>query len=241
MRTFAPTCRSAGHLLGVAGAAALVAVAILGAAALLAVGVGPHTGAYRILTVLSGSMRPMADPGDVVVVRPVATEALRVGDVIAFSAPTAERPTVTHRIIEIVEPGPAPVVRTQGDNNSRPDPWQARLAPGTGWRVTLVVPVIGRAINVLSRPEVRRFAAIAMPAGLAVAWLAPLVQEGLYRRREDQEAPAVAMADAVEERRRHAAPPRPPLRVVVAVTGACLGVGVLMVAGGATPREGRSR
>lgn len=234
MSTSAPTLRTAGHLLRVAGGAALAAVAVAGAAALLLVGVGPHTGAYRTLTVLSGSMRPVVDPGDVVVVRPVPTGELRVGDVIVFSAPTPDRATVTHRIIEIVEPGPAPVVRTKGDGNSAADPWQARLAPGTGWRVAFVVPVIGRAINVLSRPDVRRIVSVAMPAGLAMAWLASVVG-GLRVREDDGAAPAPAPGLPAAPRA-----PRPRVRVVLAVTGACLGIGVLMAAAG-SPAKGRSR
>lgn len=179
--------RQAGRLLEAAGTAVVVLVVVAGLGSLVFFGLGPRTGAYRTLTVLSGSMRPMIEPGDVVVVRPVPTSELRVGDVITFTTPGPDRATVTHRIIEVVEPGVRPVVRTKGDNNNAPDPWSARLESGTGWRVAGVVPVVGRGINVLSRPSFRVIASRGLPALLAVVWIASLVPS--WRRREGEATP----------------------------------------------------
>lgn len=206
--------RFAGRLFGAAGTAALVAIAVAGAGTMLFLGLGPRTGAYRTLTVLSGSMRPMIEPGDVVVVRPVPTSELRVGDVVTFQAPTPDKVTVTHRIIEVVEPGASPVVRTQGDNNNTPDPWTAKLAAGTGWRFAGVVPVVGHAINVLSRPDVRQVVSRALPLALAIVWIVSLIPA--WREGDgDGNEPEIA-----EER----VGARPPARVVVALGGACLGL-----------------
>lgn len=163
-----------------------MAFAVAGLATFGLLGIGPRTGAYRTLTVLSGSMRPTFDPGSVVVVRPFDLREVRTGDVIAFTAPIDGRPTVTHRVIEVVEPGPNPVVRTQGDANDVADPWAARLSGG-GWRVVGAVPVVGRATNVLTRPEVRRAVNVVLPAAFLVVWMAALLPE---RRRKQPAAPA---------------------------------------------------
>src|SRR5262249_42862971 len=96
-------------------------------AVLMVLGIGPRLGAYRTLTVLSGSMRPTFNPGDVIVVRPLPLHALRVGDVITYSVPIADRRVETHRIIRIVHGGANPTVITKGDANNAPDPWEATL------------------------------------------------------------------------------------------------------------------
>lgn len=149
---------------------------LLGAtgAVLIAVAIGPRTGAYQTLTVLTGSMRPSIAPGSVVVVRPVPADAILVGDVVTMNAPVPGSPVVTHRIVEIVEPGAAPVIRTQGDANSHPDPWLARIEGGRVWKVAYVVPAVGRVLTALRSPLVRPLLVYAVPAMLAAWWLVQL-------------------------------------------------------------------
>ena len=55
----------------------------------------------RPLTVLSGSMVPTYDPGDVVIVRDADTRDLEVGQVITFQ-PTSDDPRLTtHRVVQV--------------------------------------------------------------------------------------------------------------------------------------------
>src|SRR5438445_3420337 len=82
---------------------------------LVVAGLGPLTGAYRLATVLSGSMAPGMPTGSVAVLAPVDPAGLHLGDVIAYQAPTPGDPTVTHRVVEILEPGRHPLLRTKGD------------------------------------------------------------------------------------------------------------------------------
>src|SRR6478609_11154831 len=49
--------------------------------------VGPHVLGYRTMTMLTGSMAPQINPGDVVVSTPVATRDLRPGLVITYHIP----------------------------------------------------------------------------------------------------------------------------------------------------------
>jgi len=70
-------------------------------------------------TVISGSMRPTLDVGDVVIVAKVSTSNIKTGDIIQFRE--AERVTTVHRVIEIGEIEGKKVFITQGDANSEPD------------------------------------------------------------------------------------------------------------------------
>lgn len=159
-----PTLRTlSGWILGVA---TLTSVALLGF-----VGLGPRTGAFRTLTVLTGSMEPAIPAGSVVVVRPLPTTEIRVGDVLTFTAPVDGDPVVTHRVIEVVEAGRRPVIRTQGDANQSPDPWRARMEEDTAWRVTRVLPVAGHVLAWLRQPAMGRLTVMVTPALLTTVLL----------------------------------------------------------------------
>src|SRR2546430_7166125 len=111
--------------------AAVVAALLL--LALLAV--GPHAGWFQGLTVLSGSMRPTFDAGDVVVATPERVTDLRCGDIIVYQAPPPVSAVISHRIVSVRPDGDSVVVQTRGDANPVAGPWAARLPPGTPWRV----------------------------------------------------------------------------------------------------------
>lgn len=162
-----------GHLRRVArlvARTALRAALILPVLLLLAIGLGPRSGAYRTVTVLTGSMRPSMPPGSLLVVVPVDPSRLAVGDVVTFEAPTPEHQVVTHRIVEIVESGPHPVIRTQGDANPAPDPWSARITAAPAWRVVLTAPALGSGIRALRSPMVHTLTLYFAPA-LLLVWM----------------------------------------------------------------------
>lgn len=121
----------------------------IGVAALLVYGIGPQSGRYRTLTVLSGSMSPTFDAGDSIIAVPVPLDRLRVGDVIVYRQPTGDRRVVTHRIVEIVERGSHPVVITKGDANAQPDDWRARLQGSTAHVVKHRIPKAGYIIRTI--------------------------------------------------------------------------------------------
>jgi signal peptidase I len=142
------------------------------AAVFLFLAVGPHTGRYRTLTVLTGSMRPHYGPGSLVVDTPVRASAVRPGDVITFHAPTPDRRVVTHRVVRVL-PDPAgtgrPVVVTKGDANPVPDPWQARLEGATAWRARAAVPFVGYGLIFLHTAG--RGLWLVFPGLFALVWL----------------------------------------------------------------------
>lgn len=153
-----------------AGRTILRAALILPMLLLLAIGIGPRTGAYRTVTVLTGSMRPSMPPGSLIVVVPVDPSKLAVGDVVTYQAPTREAQTVTHRIVEVVERGAHPVIRTQGDANPAPDPWSARITEAPAWRVVLAAPAVGTGIRALRAPMLHTLTLYFVPALLFV-WM----------------------------------------------------------------------
>mgnify|MGYP006279117599 CR=1 FL=1 len=97
-------------------------------------------GADESYIVLTGSMRPAIDPGDVVYVSAVPAASVGVGDVITFDR-GGDVPT-THRVIEVVERNGETLFRTQGDANEDPDAELIRPDQVIGV-VTFSVPYAG--------------------------------------------------------------------------------------------------
>lgn len=121
-------------------------------------------GADSSYVVLSGSMQPTMNPGDVVVVKDVPAEEIETGDIITFQRGEQTSPT-THRVIEVVQDGDSVAFRTAGDNSESADreavtPTQieGRIPVVAG--VPFVIPLIGHII---------RFASTQTGFGLLVA------------------------------------------------------------------------
>jgi len=108
----------------------IIAVAIIW----FAVGLFP----MRPVTIISGSMRPTLEVGDVVIVAKVSSDVIRPGDILHYR----EAPGITamHRVIEIQELDGKKVFITQGDANAEPD--AEPVLPGN---------VVGRAVFSIPR------------------------------------------------------------------------------------------
>lgn len=76
----------------------------------------PGIGPYKIMLVLSGSMRPVLEPGDMIVSRVVDAATLKEGDIVTFR-PSKDM-LVTHRITGKKEDGS---FITKGDANNTED------------------------------------------------------------------------------------------------------------------------
>ena len=116
----------------------LVGLVGLGVAAVL-------SGRYQVRPVLSGSMRPGLPVGGVVITQRVPITALHVRDVVVFHRPDQPQELVVHRIISMAPSAAGPIVRTQGDANDTPDPWQVNLHGTTAYRAVFSVPFFGYA------------------------------------------------------------------------------------------------
>ena len=148
--------------------AVLYALILVAFAAFLFVGVGPLSGRYRVITVLSGSMRPTMPPGSLVVSAPEPVTSLRVGQVITFQAPTEQHQVVTHRVIQIIRQGDVTKIRTKGDANASPDVWLAKVEGTTVWRERTAIRNGGRVVYWFRQPAVHRITVDVIPAALIV-------------------------------------------------------------------------
>jgi signal peptidase I len=137
--------------------------------ALLAV--GPHVLGYRTMTMLTGSMAPEINPGDVTIVTPIAISEVTEGMVITYHRPIEDHSLVTHRVISVeTAPDGSVSVQTKGDANAAADPWTATLAGDTAYQVRGVVPGLGHVIQALRAPVVTQALLYGAPT-LLVGWL----------------------------------------------------------------------
>lgn len=94
------------------------------------------------LSVLTGSMRPAIDPGDLVLVSRAPATAARPGDVITFASPDGRRRTITHRVVSVTpEAGELRFV-TKGDANPAAERWSIPAGGRVG-KVEATVPLAG--------------------------------------------------------------------------------------------------
>ena len=84
--------------------------------------------------VVTGSMRPAADKGDIVITVPV--RKIKNGDIISFRQNGV---TVTHRVVEVRRPLSGVFFLTKGDNNEHEDPFPVSEKEILG-KVVFIIP-----------------------------------------------------------------------------------------------------
>ena len=108
----------------------LIEGAFLAAAGLLIIShfLGSSGGSQSMFSVvISGSMEPQVQRGDVIIWVPATAEDLEIGDVAIFSSYKWKDTTVSHRVVNITYKGGVAYLVTKGDNNNYTD--QARGEP----------------------------------------------------------------------------------------------------------------
>ena len=163
----------------------------------------------RLVTVDSSSMAPALPAGAVLVERQEPLAGLRTGAVITFHAPTPAAPLLTHRVVAVDHSGGRTVVRTRGDANPGPDPWEAELLGDRVWVVVAAAPWGGRLIDAVRSPIGLTTVAVVLPGLFAVSALRSIW------RRTDTPAP--------DPRRRRAG--RRSAALLVVVGGVAAGTG----------------
>ncbi|MGY1740628.1 MULTISPECIES: signal peptidase I [unclassified Blastococcus] len=195
----APVAAAPGLLraaLGFAGRWSLRALVATAVVALLGLAIGPHVFGYRTMTMLTGSMAPGIEPGDVVVSTPLDVQDVEVGMVISYHIPIDDHRVVTHRVIDVQHTADGRVaVQTQGDANDAPDPWTAILTGDTAYEMRAVVPMVGDLIAQLRDPVVNKALVYGAPALLA-AWMLLAIWRPV---RDEDEAEDVDVDGDVDE------------------------------------------
>ncbi|UOY03573.1 signal peptidase I [Blastococcus sp. PRF04-17] len=149
----------------------LVRGAMVAAVLIFAVlALGPHLLGYRTMTMLTASMAPEIDPGDVTVVTPISVSEVTEGMVIAYHKPIDDRSLVTHRVVSVEKTNGTVTVQTKGDANDAIDPWTATLEGDTAYEVRAVIPELGHLIQALRAPVVTEVLLYGAPT-LLVGWV----------------------------------------------------------------------
>jgi signal peptidase I len=139
--------------------------------AFLLLAVGPHLLGYRTMTMLTASMAPEIEPGDVIITTPIPLSEVTEGMVITYHKPVEDQALVTHRVVSVETGSDGSVqVRTKGDANTAVDPWTASLLGDTAYEMRAVVPELGHLIQALRAPVVSQVLLYGAPALLA-GWL----------------------------------------------------------------------
>jgi signal peptidase I len=182
-----------GHLADLAGhtmgrVAPWIVRGVMGVAllAFLLLAVGPHVFGYRTMTMLTGSMAPEIEPGDVTVVTPIDVTDVTEGMVITYHQPIGDHALVTHRVVSVDKTLDGTVtIQTKGDANEANDPWAATLDGDTAYQVQAVIPELGHLIQALRTPVVTQALTYGAPT-LLVGWILLTI----WRPTRDEEAQA---------------------------------------------------
>ena len=168
------------------GLVVLIVIVLFG----VALGKGAPVVGRQTIIIGGGSMEPTISLGSAIVIRPVAPDALAVGDIVSLQV-GAERTTYTHRIIGVVDRADGRWIRTQGDANTAPDPM---LVPATAviGQVELAVPFAGYLLALLSLPMGIVFVLGLGATLLAIAWLLDSVEPAPRRVRRPEASPGPA-------------------------------------------------
>jgi signal peptidase len=103
---------------------------------------------HETLVVNGRSMEPAVPFGSMAVLEEVQGGSVRSGDVVSVGLPDGG-PTLTHRVVEVIDRDDGRWLRIKGDANAEPDP----ALVSAGWllgRVAVVIPWLGFVVLLLS-------------------------------------------------------------------------------------------
>jgi signal peptidase len=167
--------------------ASIIGTVLVIATGLVLVGmtIAPRVLHYQTATMLTGSMAPGIEPGDVIVdVKEKATD-LEVGQIITYHIPVDDHRVESHRVAWVGRDKDGTVLfRTKGDANAGIDPWTARAQGADVWRVATVLPVAGSVIRFMRQPMVQLALTRVLPVLLVVSVLFTI-----WRRPIERSAP----------------------------------------------------
>jgi signal peptidase I len=159
----------------------LLALALAVAGSLVIVIALPRATHGSAMTVLTGSMTPKIPVGSIVLVRPVDTNTLRVGDVATYQAKPGKAEYITHRIVDI-DRSTTPVSFTfKGDANRGPDikPIPATAIRGAVW---FHVPYLGAIRDALHGKGGLSLVGMLVLAGYALSQLSGAAKDRKQRK-----------------------------------------------------------
>ncbi|MCF0148276.1 MAG: signal peptidase I [Clostridium sp.] len=102
---------------------------------------------YRAFTVLTGSMVPTINPGDIIIVKEDTIDKIQTGDIISFRVENSDN-VVTHRVTDVVNDESLKLI-TKGDANNVED--RTRITSDTLiGKLSLTIPKVGKIVNFIN-------------------------------------------------------------------------------------------
>lgn len=161
---------------------------VIGLAAVLVV-IPKATGAVP-LSVLTASMEPTLPPGTLVVVRPVDTDEVHIGDVVTYQIASGRPEVITHRVVAVATaPTGGRTFTFRGDANAVSDTGQVLPAQIRG-KVWYSLPGVGYVNQVVNG---NRTWVVPVIAGSLLAYGGTMIALGVVEsvRRRRRRRPAV--------------------------------------------------
>lgn len=147
-------------------ASRLVLTVVLGLVCLFCIFAMPGiVGADHSFVVLSGSMSPAINPGDVIIVESTDPGAIKQNDIITYTRGQEQTPT-THRVVDIQHTNGNIAFETKGDANEQPDQ-QLVFATDVIGTVMFSIPYLGYVIS-FANTTIGVITLIVIPMGLLV-------------------------------------------------------------------------
>ena len=78
---------------------------------------------HPVLVVVSGSMVPTLNVGDIIFIKGAPVEKINVGTIVVFHSPREYETLVVHRVVQKIDNGGAIYFKTKGDFNRYTDDW----------------------------------------------------------------------------------------------------------------------
>ncbi len=109
----------------------------------------PSIMGYKLMWVLTGSMRPSIEPGDLVIVKDIKPEEVQVGQVITFKRDNST--LITHRVVDVIDEETI-MFKTKGDANNVADSNLVQTSQLVG-SLKWIIPKGGYVMNYMQTPK----------------------------------------------------------------------------------------
>lgn len=145
----------------------------------------PRLGGYFPLIVLTDSMYPEIESGDLIICRQVEPEELEAGDIISFFDPEGNGNTIlTHRIESMEGSGEELLFTTRGDANNTADAASVPAEKVVGVYLTRI-PDLGH-VAMFMQTSTGLIVCVVLPLVLMIAW--DMIRRRMYEKKNQSEA-----------------------------------------------------
>ncbi len=165
----------------------------------------PDIGGYLPMFVMTDSMYPEIEAGDLVICHTLDAEDVQDGDVIAFFDPASTSgAVVTHRVVDIIEQDDGLYFQTKGDNNNVED---QELVPAENL-VGQLLYVIPGAGNVAMFMQTTQGLIVCIIVPLVILILYDVIRRRIYERNKKDDTEEL-LAELEELKKQQAAGQQP--------------------------------